>query len=65
MNDRTITRASRQGTHTVPVDRPRTKRIRSDMKIWPDEVALAVEMARADRIEQSIRDYAHRKRSSE
>ena len=63
MNDRTITRASRQGAKTTPVEgrKPRPKRIYNNVVLTRDEIALAVEMARGDRIEQSIRDYAYRK----
>ena len=64
MNDRTITRACRAGAKTVPVDgRPRPKEIRGDVTLDPDELALALELARADRIEQQIRDYKHLKES--
>lgn len=65
MNDRTIPRASRRGTHTLPVDKPRAKRISSDMKLYPDEIALAVEMARNERVERDIRAYEIRKRDAE
>lgn len=64
MNDRTITRASRQGTRSVPIDQPRTTRIRNDTQFFPDEIALAVEMARTERIERDIAAYAIRKRES-
>ncbi len=63
MNDRTVTRASRRGTHTVPIE-ARSKRIRSDTKLYPDEIALAVDMARADRIERDIEAYAHKKKAA-
>jgi hypothetical protein len=63
MNDRTVTRAARAGTKTTPVEsRARPKPIRGNIDITPDEVALAIEMANADRIKQDIRDYADRKR---
>lgn len=65
MNDRTVYRAVHQGAKTVPVDpAARSKRIRGNVPLAPDEIAVAIEMAREDRIEQDIRDYAHRKRSS-
>lgn len=65
MNDRTITRAARHGTKTTPVDtKPRPKRIGDSTRLRPDEIALAMELARADRTEQEIRDYAHMKRTS-
>ncbi len=63
MRDTTITRASRQGTRTAPIDKPRTKKVRGDSRIFPDEIALAVEMARTDRIEREIAAYAIRKRN--
>jgi hypothetical protein len=34
------------------------------VRLTPDEIALAVELARADRTEQQIRDYAHMKRTA-
>jgi hypothetical protein len=65
MNDRTVVRAARQGTHTVPVDpAARSKRVRGNIPLAPDEVQLAVEMARTERIERDIRAYALRKRES-
>lgn len=66
MNDRTITRASRQGAKTTPVEgrKPRSKRIYNNVALTKDEIELAVEMARADRVEQEIRDYAYRKQAS-
>lgn len=65
MNDRTITRAARQGARTVPVERkPHPPTIRGNVTLTPDELELAMEMARSDRLEQSLRDYAHRKRTS-
>jgi hypothetical protein len=65
MNDRTVTRAARAGTKTIPVEsRARPKAIRGNIDITPDEVTLAIEMAKSDRIKQDIRDYADRKRQS-
>lgn len=61
--DRTITRASRQGTRTIPVE-SRSKQVRGDSRIFPDEIALAVEMARNERIERDIAAYGIRKRES-
>jgi len=62
--DRTITRASRRGAHTVPIPKPHPSRttIRSDMRLTPEEVAVAMQIARADRIEAQIDAYALRKR---
>jgi hypothetical protein len=63
MNDRTITRASRQGAHTVPIDhRPHPKKLRGNIALAPDEISTAVEMAREIRIKQDIAAYAARKR---
>lgn len=59
MNDRTVHRAIHQGARTVPVEQ-RSKRIRGDVRIHPDEVELAIELARADRIEQAIAAYRKR-----
>ncbi|UYM26596.1 hypothetical protein SEA_BAUER_47 [Arthrobacter phage Bauer] len=67
MNDRIVVRAARSwvGTKTTPVEgRARPKQIRGNIDITPDELALALDMAREDRVEQDIRDYAHRKRTS-
>lgn len=63
MKVRTITRASRRGAHTVPIE-ARSKRIRGDTKLYPDEIALAMDMARADRIERDIKEYAHKKKAA-
>jgi hypothetical protein len=63
MNDGTVKRAVRHGARTRPIEhKPRPKVIRGDVALPRDELALAMEMARADRIKQDIRDYAHRKR---
>lgn len=62
MNDRTIPRAAQRGTRTVPVERGYAKQLRGNIRLHPDDVAVAVEMARRDRIEESIRDYARSKR---
>jgi len=62
MNDRTVARACRQGAKTTPVEgKPRRFRIYNNVVLTQEEIALAVEMARADRIEQSIRDYKYQK----
>lgn len=60
MRDTTIGRAIKQGTRTIPVE-SRSKIIRGDVRIFPDEVALALEMARNDRTEQAIAAYKARK----
>lgn len=60
MRDTTIGRAIRLGTRTIPVE-SRSRVIRGDVRIFPDEVALALEMARADRTEQDIAAYKARK----
>jgi hypothetical protein len=65
MNDRTIPRAARAGVKTIPVEkRVRPKRVRNNVRLTPDEIALAVNIARADRIEQDTRDYAYKKRTA-
>ena len=62
MRDTTVSRACRQGTKTTPIEnKPRRFRIYNNVVLTSDEIELAVEMARADRIEQSIRDYAYKK----
>ena len=62
MRDATITRACRQGAKTTPVEgKPRRFRIYNNVVLTQEEIELAVEMARADRIEQSIRDYKYLK----
>ena len=63
MNDRTVHRAIHQGTRTVPVE-SRSRVIRGDVRIFPDEVQLALEMARDDRTEQAIAAYKARKAAS-
>jgi len=65
MRDNIVHRAYRQGAHTVPVDQvKRPKRLRGNIRVSPDEITLAVQLARADRIERDIADYAARKRAS-
>ena len=65
MIDRTVHQAVKGGAKTVPVaDKPRPKTIRGNGALTPDELAAALEMARSDRLEQEIRDYAYRKRAS-
>lgn len=63
MIDRTVHQAVKGGAKTVPVsDRPRPKTIRGNVALTPAELGIALEMARSDRLEQDIRNYAHRKR---
>ncbi|UUG70006.1 hypothetical protein SEA_ZUCKER_47 [Arthrobacter phage Zucker] len=65
MNDRTVHQAVKRRAKSVAVEsRARPKQIRGNIDITPDELALALDMARKDRVEQDIRDYAHRKRTS-
>ena len=65
MNDRTITRACRQGAKTTPVEgKPRRFRIYNNVVLTQEEIELAVEMARADRMEHDIRAYAYKKGQS-
>lgn len=65
MIDRTVHQAVKGGAKTVPVtDKPRPKTIRGNVALTPAELSLALEMARSDRLEQDIRDYACRKRVS-
>lgn len=64
MRDTLITRASRQGTRTVPVESRKAKYIRGDIKLSPEEVAIAMELARVERIERDLASYAIRKRDS-
>ena len=62
MRDATVSRACRQGTKTTPVEgKPRRFRIYNNVVLTQEEIALAVEMARADRLEQQLRDYAYKK----
>lgn len=62
MNDRTVTRACRAGAKTIPVEKPRrAKKITGNITLTPSELALAMELARADRIEQDIQNYRDRK----
>lgn len=64
MRDMTITRASRQGAHTVPIDGRPASSLRkvNAFTYTPEEMAAVLDQQRAKRIQQSIRDYAHRKR---
>ena len=65
MRDTTVARACRQGTKTTPVEnKPRRFRIYNNVVLTQEEIELAVDMARTDRIEQSIRDYAYKKGQS-
>ena len=62
MIDNTVKRAIRTGARTTPVERkPHRFRIYNNVVLTAEEIALAVEMARADRIEQQLRDYAYKK----
>jgi len=63
MNDRTVQRAVKGRARTVPVDsKPKAKKVRGNVTLTPDELTLALDMARSDRLEQELRDYAHRRR---
>lgn len=65
MNDRTITRASRRGARTQPVEsKPHPKSLRGNLALAPDELTTAMEMAREIRVKQDIASYAARKRTS-
>ena len=59
MIDRTVSRAIRQGTRSQPVSdrRRRPIRLRGDVTLAPDELALAMELARAERIKDDIAAY--------
>jgi len=62
MRDTTVSRACRQGAKSTPVEgKPRRFRIYNNVVLTAEEIALAVEMARADRIERDIRAYAYKK----
>jgi hypothetical protein len=65
MIDRTVKQAATAGIRTQPVPSARrnAKYIRGDIRLAHEEVAIAVEMARNERIEQQIRDYAWKKRN--
>jgi hypothetical protein len=65
MNDRTITRASRRGTKSTPIEQhPKRTTIRSNIRLTPEEIAVAMELARSDRVEEQIEAYALRKRTA-
>jgi hypothetical protein len=66
MIDRTVKQAATAGIRTVPVPSARrnAKYIRGDIRLAHEEVAIAVEMARTERIERDIASYAIRKRTS-
>lgn len=61
MNDRTVTRASRHGVHTVPVESGKPKQKQYEPKLRPDEIALALEIARQKRIKEDLEAYKARK----
>jgi len=60
MIDRTVSRAVRRGARSLPVSdrRRRPIRLRGDVTLAPDELALAMELARAERIKDDIAAYA-------
>ena len=60
MNDNTVKRAVRRGTRSQPVSdrRRRPIRLRGEVTLAPDELALAMELARAERIEDDIAAYS-------
>lgn len=65
MNDRTITRASKQGTRTQPVEsKPHPKSLRGNLALTADELTTAMEMAREIRTKQDLAAYAARKRTA-
>lgn len=64
MNDRTVTRATRHGAHTVPVESGKPKPKQYAPRLRPDEITLALEIARQRRIEQDIEAYRARKEAS-
>lgn len=65
MRDMTITRASRRGTKTSPVENhPKRTTIRSDIRLTAEEVAVALDIARSDRVEAEIEAYALMKRAA-
>lgn len=65
MRDTTITRASRVGAKTVPVEhKPRPKSLRGNIRLTADELTTAMEMARELRIKSDIASYAVRKRTA-
>ncbi len=64
MNVNTIRRAVRTGAKTAPIENhPKRTTIRSDIRLTAEEIAVALTIAAADRIEESIQAYALRKAS--
>jgi len=64
MNDRTVHQAIKGRAKTAPVEsRARPKTIRGNIDLTPDELSLAIDMARSARIEHDICEYKDRKRS--
>ena len=64
MMDRTVNQAVKGHAKTVRLDdKPKAKTIRGNVRLAPDEIALALDMARSDRLEQELSDYAYRTRS--
>ncbi|MCZ9884109.1 hypothetical protein [Arthrobacter sp. B2a2-09] len=61
MNDRTITRAARHGVQTVPVESGKPKQKQYEPKLRPDEITLALEIARQKRVKEDIAANAHRR----
>lgn len=66
MSDQPSHRATRRNLATQPIPRgkPHPKNIRGNITLSPDELALALEFARADRLEQQLRGYAWKKRTA-
>lgn len=61
MNDRTVSRAARHGIQTVPVESAKPKQKQYEPKLRPDEITLALELARQKRVKDDIAAYATRR----
>ncbi|WP_284763424.1 hypothetical protein [Arthrobacter sp. efr-133-R2A-63] len=61
MNDRTVTRAARHGVQTVPVESGKPKQKQYEPKLRPEEITLALEIARQKRIKEDIEAYKARR----
>ena len=62
MRDTTVRRASRQGVRTLPVEHGRPRTPKPGMEpISPDEWATIIHLARTQRTEEAITEYARKR----
>ena len=61
MRDMLITRASRHGVRTLPIESGRPRNAKSQDPISPDVWAEIIHLARTQRTEEAISAYANRR----